>query len=125
MKTLLLIGLGGGLGSMLRYAVSVGITNRFSGSIFPYGTLVVNILGCVLIGVAYGLAARYDWFTPQMRLFLATGICGGFTTFSAFAYENVSLFQSGNYLMAFTYTVASFVLCLIATFAGLWLIKSI
>lgn len=125
MKTLLLIGLGGGVGSMLRYLTSVVVTNRFSVSTFPLGTLVVNVSGCLIIGIAYGMASRYDWFTPQMRLFLATGLCGGYTTFSAFAYENVSLLQSGNHLQAFVYIVASFVLCLLATLLGMWLMRSV
>ena len=123
MKDLLLIGLGGGVGSMLRYLTSVAVTNRFSGSVFPFGTLVVNVLGCIVIGIAYGLASRYDWFTPQMRLVMATGLCGGYTTFSAFAYENLSLLQSENYLLSFVYIVASLALCLVATFLGIWLIK--
>lgn len=122
MKTVLLIGLGGGIGSMLRYLTSTVVANRW-GSLFPYGTFVVNVVGCVVIGIAYGLASRYGWFSPQMRLFLATGVCGGYTTFSAFAYENISLLQGGNYLLALTYIVASVVLCLIATFVGMWFVK--
>lgn len=125
MKNLLLVALGGAVGSGLRYLTSQFVSGRFSESQFPYGTLTVNILGCFLIGVAYAMASRFDWFTPQLRLFVATGICGGYTTFSAFAYENFNLLESGNQLTAFIYIVASFAICLLATGVGVWVVRSI
>jgi CrcB protein len=89
----------------------------------PYGTLTVNFLGCLLIGIVYGVSERFHFFSPQWRLFLATGVCGGFTTFSAFAYENVIMLQHSNLLGFAFYSVISLLLCLMAVFAGLSIIK--
>lgn len=124
MKTLLVIGLGGGLGSMLRYLSTLLVSNRFPATAFPYGTFAVNIVGCLIIGIVYGLAERYDFMTPQWRLFLATGLCGGYTTFSAFAFENVNLLQNGHLLTAFAYITLSVLLCVAASFLGVWVAKS-
>ncbi|MDR2285960.1 MAG: fluoride efflux transporter CrcB [Prevotellaceae bacterium] len=121
MKTLLIVGLGGGLGSMLRYLVTYFVTSRITHlTRFPaiFGTLAVNFAGCLLIGVAIGLSERYEWFSPQMRLFVAAGICGGYTTFSAFAYENISLIRNGNCLVSLIYISVSVVICLFATYIG-------
>jgi CrcB protein len=118
-STLLLIGLGGAIGSILRYLTTRIFVNRMT--ILPvfWGTFAVNVIGCLLIGIVYGLSERYDWFSPQLRLFFATGICGGYTTFSAFAYENVGLLQQGNYVISLVYIFSSIVVCLLATFAGI------
>ena len=121
--TVLLIGFGGFIGTMLRYLTSVFLTKNYSSGLIPYGTFAVNILGCLVIGIAYGLSEKYQFITPQWRLFLATGICGGYTTFSAFAYENISMLQQSNYAGFAVYSISSFVLCLLAVFAGLSLIK--
>ena len=122
MRILLLIGFGGFLGSVLRYLTSIFLTKQFP-SAFPYGTFAVNVLGCLIIGIVYGLSERFSWATPEWRLFLATGFCGGFTTFSAFAFENVKLLQTSDYLTFGIYSTASFIFCLIAVFAGLQLVK--
>jgi CrcB protein len=123
MKSLLLIGLGGGIGSILRYLTTVKIVNRLM--ILPafWGTFAVNVIGCLIIGMVYGLSERYDWFTPQLRLFFATGLCGGYTTFSAFAYENAGLLQQGNYILSLIYIFSSIAVCLIATFIGIAITK--
>lgn len=123
--TVLLIGFGGYIGTMLRYLTSFFLTKQFPSSSIPHGTLVVNILGCLVIGLVYGLSDKYQFFTPQWRLFLVTGICGGYTTFSAFAYENISLLQQSNYTGFAVYSISSFILSLLAAFAGLILIKII
>jgi CrcB protein len=81
-KQLLLVGFGGFIGSVGRYLLSGLITKGFPNS-FPIGTFTVNVLGCLIIGVIYGISERFGWLTQEWRLFLATGICGGFTTFSA------------------------------------------
>ncbi len=117
MRTLLIIGLGGGIGSILRYLVQVYIS-RYVTLAFPVGTLLVNISGCLLIGLLYGLSTRYTVITVEWRLFLITGICGGYTTFSSFSYESISLFKQGNYTYFILYTTLSFVLGLLATVGG-------
>jgi CrcB protein len=122
-RTLLLVGLGGGLGSMLRYLTTYFITSRITRFPAIYGTFAVNFAGCLLIGIAIGLSERYAWFSPQMRWFFATGICGGYTTFSAFAYENISLLRNGNYYASFVYILASVIICFVATFIGFAIVE--
>ncbi|MFM7022090.1 MAG: fluoride efflux transporter CrcB [Flavobacteriales bacterium] len=119
-RILLLIGAGGFIGSILRYLVS-SYFSKFSS--FPLGTLMVNIIGCLVVGLLFGLSERHNWFSGQWQLFLLTGFCGGFTTFSAFAYENIKLLQEGNYLAFAGYTLASVALGLAAVFGGLLLAK--
>jgi CrcB protein len=116
---LLIVGLGGAAGSILRYLTSHLVSGKTT--FFPalLGTFAVNITGCFIIGIVYGLSERFDWLTPQWRLFLATGLCGGYTTFSAFAYENVALWQHGNYATSFAYIFLSIFVCLLATFGGI------
>ncbi|GEO10772.1 fluoride efflux transporter CrcB [Segetibacter aerophilus] len=124
MKTnLILIGLGGALGSIVRYLVSLYVSKQFSSMAFPYGTFAVNVIGCVIIGIVYGMSERFHWLTPTLRLFLVTGFCGGFTTFSAFAYENLQLLQSSNYTGFALYTTLSFIVCIIAVFLGSLVVK--
>jgi CrcB protein len=118
-KTLFLVGLGGGLGSMLRYLATCFVSNRITCVPAIWGTFAVNFTGCLLIGFVIGLSERYAWFSPQIRWFVATGICGGYTTFSAFAYENVNLMRTGNCGLSLIYILASVVVCFSATFAGL------
>ncbi len=124
MKTaLLLVGLGGAIGSMLRYLSTYTIINRFPQIPVIYSTLVVNIIGSFLIGLIFGLSMRYDCISHQWRLFLATGICGGYTTFSAFSHENINLLQSGHYGTCFLYILISVIVCLIATWTGLFITR--
>lgn len=98
-KTLLFVGLGSFLGGISRFGLSRWVQGHGTGN-FPYGTLVVNLLGCLLIGVFYGWFDRARIFDPDLRLLLTVGFCGGFTTFSTFAHEGLSLFQSGNFFAA-------------------------
>ena len=118
LKNLLLVGFGGGLGSILRYVSSLLITTK----IFPYATLAVNITGSFIIGIVFALSIKDAAITNNWKLFLATGICGGFTTFSAFSLENMGLLQSGKYGLAFTYIGLSIVLGIAAIFLGYFLI---
>ena len=118
LKNLLLVGFGGGLGSILRYVSSLLITTK----IFPYATLAVNITGSFIIGMVFALSIKDAAITNNWKLFLATGICGGFTTFSAFSLENMGLLQSGKYGLAFTYIGLSIVLGIAAIFLGYFLI---
>ncbi len=121
-KTLLLVGIGGFLGSISRYLAASFFTRVFP-SPFPYGTFIVNISGCLLIGIFYGLSEHYEWLTPEWRIFLVTGFCAGYTTFSSFAYENINLLQTSEYLTFSLYSIASFVLGLLAVLGGLLLTK--
>ena len=121
MRILLLIGAGGFIGSICRYLVQQFIQNKLV-STFPYGTLGVNITGCFLIGLILALSLK-GYVTNDWRLFLVTGICGGYTTFSAFSMESVALFRSGEMLSGFTYIAGSVLLGLLATFAGIWFTK--
>lgn len=116
-----LVGIGGLLGSIARY-LSASFVIRIVSSAFPYGTFAVNIVGCLIIGVVFGLSERFDWL-PEWRVFLATGFCGGFTTFSSFAYENILLLQDRDYLTFAAYSGLSFILGLLATFIGLALTR--
>ncbi|GGG20353.1 fluoride efflux transporter CrcB [Pontibacter amylolyticus] len=121
MKILLAIGAGSFIGGTCRYLLSQFIQAR-STIPFPFATLTVNIIGCLLIGVVFGLGAK-GGITPDWRLFLATGILGGFTTFSAFSYETVHMLQNGQVSSAIAYVLASVLLGLLATFVGIWLVK--
>jgi len=121
MKIILAIGIGSCIGGVCRYLLSQFIQNKVL-STFPYGTLGVNIVGCFLIGIVFGLSERGN-FTMEWRLFLATGLLGGFTTFSSFSNETVSLLRDGQLWYAFTYIACSVVICLLATFTGISLVK--
>lgn len=118
MKQALLVGLGGALGSIARYLLGGAILHRFPNLKFPLGTFTVNILGCLLIGILAGLAEKRGVLSPDARLFLITGICGGFTTFSAFAQENVFLLRRAESPTALLYIVASVILGILATWLG-------
>ena len=121
-KYIILIGIGGMAGSIARYITATYFA-KFFPSHFPYGTFAVNMIGCLVIGIVFGLSARYSWFTDDWRIFLATGFCGGYTTFSAFALENVQLLQHSNYLTFALYSITSFIFGLLAVFIGLSLVK--
>jgi CrcB protein len=122
MKPLLIIGLGGGIGSIFRYLIQIYIGRSITQA-FPLGTLLVNISGCLIIGLLYGFSAKYAAITVEWRLFLVTGLCGGYTTFSSFSYESISLFKQGNYTYFILYTSLSFVLGLLATVGGIAIVK--
>lgn len=121
MKNLIFVFIGGGLGSILRYGLSKWLNN--SENSFPFGTLVANVIGSLFIGLILGYAAKNDSLSNSQTLLLATGFCGGFTTFSSFAYENHLFLKSGDFLSFSIYTISSFVLGFLAVFAGLYLIK--
>ena len=113
--------LGGGLGSVVRFLVSVAVANRF-GAMFPFATLGINVLGSFLIGVVVALSGeRLSVLSDHGRFFLAVGVCGGFTTFSTFSLESLTILQSGRPLLALVYVVLSVFLCVIGTASGLGL----
>jgi fluoride exporter len=97
--TLLLIGIGGALGSIARYALS-SLVHRLAAPLFPFGTFVVNFTGCVIFGVIVGLAQERFLLRPEARAFLLIGVIGGFTTFSTFAFETFELLRDGQFLWA-------------------------
>ena len=121
MKLAFIVGLGSFLGGSLRYLLSTFIHQKAS-SDFPYGTLAVNLVGCFIIGCLMGLSARWELST-EWKLFLATGILGGFTTFSAFASESSNLFKTGHTAIALTYIAGSVVLGICLAFLGAWLFR--
>lgn len=121
---LLIVALGGSLGSVARYLTVKGIDQRMN-AIYPYGTLTVNLVGSFLIGFFYILALRKTGMTENLRLFLGAGFCGGFTTFSAFAWENFSLLQQKMMGTAFLYTSVSLVAGFSALALGAWIARFI
>jgi len=122
MKNLLLVFVGGGFGSVLRYIIGKYLNNTESG--IPYGTFAVNILGSLLIGIILGMAAKNNTLSQNQTLLLATGFCGGFTTFSTFAYENQVFLKAGDFTSFAVYTIASFVIGFLAVFGGMYFAKS-
>lgn len=123
MKNLILVFIGGGFGSVLRFLIGKWLNNPENG--IPYGTFAANILGSLFIGFILGYAAKSEALTQNHTLLLATGFCGGFTTFSTFAYENHIFLKSGDFLSFALYTIASFTIGFLAVFAGMYLVKFI
>jgi fluoride exporter len=121
-KNILLVGLGGGIGSIARYLCQKWFLNQFPHA-FPVGTFTVNVTGCLLIGIFWGLSFRSFEANEQWKLFLMTGICGGFTTFSAFTLEGIGLLREQKHALFFTYIAGSVLLGLAATYAGMKLTR--
>lgn len=121
MKNLILVFLGGGFGSVLRFVIGKWLNSSENG--IPYGTFAANIIGSFLIGIILGLAAKNETLSQSQTLLLATGFCGGFTTFSTFAYENHAFLKAGDFTGFAIYTIASFVIGFLAVFFGMYLAK--
>ena len=121
MKQLILVFIGGGFGSVLRFIIGKWLNSTENG--IPYGTFTANILGSLLIGIILGIAAKNETLSQSQILLLATGFCGGFTTFSTFAYENHIFLKSGDFTSFALYTIASFVIGFLAVFFGMYLVK--
>ncbi|HRO85830.1 MAG TPA: fluoride efflux transporter CrcB [Niabella sp.] len=122
LKVLLAIGTGSFLGGISRFLLSRFVQNQVISS-FPYGTFVVNIIGCFIIGILYGLFEKDQLLSPEWRMFLTVGFCGGFTTFSTFAGENYSLLKDGNFMYMALYASLSVFLGIMAVWLGNLLIK--
>ena len=116
MTGFIFVGFGGALGAMLRYAISL-VPYKHT---FPIPTLIINIIGALLIGYITGLAVKKN-LSSNILLFLKTGLCGGFTTFSTFSLEAYNLFQSGNYAFAVLYIIFSVIGCIIGVWCGMLL----
>ena len=116
MKSFLLVFLGGGLGSGLRYIITITI-NQYS-KVLPFGTFTVNMLGCLLIGMILGYAQKENTLSSNQTLLLVTGFCGGFTTFSAFANENLELIKNGEIFNLSLYTIGSVLIGILVVFIG-------
>ena len=122
MLNMLAVALGAAIGANLRYGITLWATQRF-GPLFPYGTLLINLLGCLSIGVLLTLASNRLSMSEPMRLLLVTGLLGGFTTFSSFGYETYVMIQEGRWQAAALYVVISVLLGLLAVFIGAALVK--
>ena len=122
MRLELLVALGGAIGSVARYKFGGWVLHQTAAWKFPLGTFLINVLGCLVIGVLAGLAVKEDYFSPEARVFLFTGICGGYTTFSAFGLETFNLLRRDEFMVAGSYVALSLVLGLFALWIGFSLI---
>ena len=121
-KNLILVAVGGAFGSSLRYIIH-WIVSKKTTTLFPMQTFIVNVLGCLLIGLLIGYISKHQSENETLKLLLITGFCGGFTTFSAFGLENVNLIQNQNYQMALIYTSLSLILGILAVGTGIYITK--
>ena len=121
MKSLVLVFIGGGLGSSLRYLISKYL--NFANIAIPYGTLTVNVVGSFILGFVLGLTLKPGQISNSTILFFATGFCGGFTTFSTFAFENQMFLKTGDYFHFSVYSLGSLLIGFTAVFAGIFLSK--
>jgi len=124
-KQIILVALGGGLGSVCRFLISVALpkftlTSPWVVTSFPLATFVINISGCFLVGLISAYFNEHSNLSPNLKLLLIMGFCGGFTTFSTFAFEKVNLIQNGNYTTFFLYVFSSIIIGILAVFLGFW-----
>lgn len=118
MRNLLIVGAGGFIGSSLRYLSQI-LFEKIAGTSFPYGTLFVNIAGSFFIGILFALSEKGNYLTVEWRLFLAVGICGGFTTFSTFALDNVNLLNDQSTPFFLMNVFGSIALAIVAVYLGI------
>jgi CrcB protein len=121
-RNIFLVAIGGGAGSSARYLMQKWIY-QLAPHVFPWGTFLVNVFGCLLIGIFWGLGLRSAAFHEGWKLLLMTGLCGGFTTFSTFALESYGLLNEQRTGILFLYVAGSVLLCLLATFVGILITK--
>ncbi len=111
-KDIILVGIGSGIGGICRYLISLSMSQARNG--FPWGTFTVNVAGCLLIGILWGLTSRFQHLSPSLSLFLMVGFCGGFTTFSTFSKEGLTMLQANNFTMFSIYATGSVALGIMA-----------
>jgi CrcB protein len=121
-KNIFIVLIGGGVGSVFRYLVSLYL-NKYVSINFPFSTFIVNIFGCLLIGIISGLFLKSNYTTPELKLLIVTGFCGGFTTFSAFAHENFNLIESGNFTLSLFYSFLSVFIGVFSVWIGVFISK--
>ncbi|MFZ1787994.1 MAG: fluoride efflux transporter CrcB [Saprospiraceae bacterium] len=124
MKELIAVFIGSGLGGLSRFGLGKWV-DSWHNNHFPFGTFVVNLVACFALGFVIGLADHRQILSPTARLFLAVGFCGGFSTFSTFSSETLTLFQQGHNISLVLYILASVLLCVTATFGGLFIAERI
>lgn len=118
MKQILLVAIGGAIGSVARFKISGWVLHATPNWRFPVGTLAVNVAGCLIAGLLAGMAVKQELFTPEARMFLFTGLLGGFTTFSAFGLETLLLFKRGEPAVAIANVIVSIVVGLLVAWLG-------
>ena len=123
MKILLWVFLGGGLGSSLRYGLHLLFKN--TSSQYPIGTFTANLIGCLLIGIFFGILHKLDVLKGEAHFFFIVGFTGGLTTFSSFALDNVHLFKSGSLLQPLIYPFGSIIMGILMVVIGLWFSKTL
>ncbi len=121
-KTIIYIAIGGAIGSVLRYLMYIFV-NKYWSNNFPLATFLTNVLGCFIIGFILGILEKNNLTDSNLKWFLVTGLCGGFTTFSTFGFENLNLFQNQNSLIALLYIGSSIFLGIISVWLGLFFSK--
>lgn len=121
-KNIFIVLIGGGTGSVFRYLVSLYF-NKWVSFNFPLSTFIINIFGCLLIGIISGLLLKSNYSSPELKLLIITGFCGGFTTFSAFAHENFNLIESGNFILSLFYSFLSVMIGIFCVWIGILMTK--
>lgn len=124
LRTILIVGSGGFIGSVMRYLVQVLMEKTLT-SLFPWGTLIANVSGCFIIGMVFALAEKGNMLSAEWRLFMAVGVCGGFTTFSSFAYNNFMMIREKAFTELFLNVGGSLFLGIAAVYVGIILIRVI
>ena len=123
-RSIFIAGLGGFIGTVLRFLISRYMQLHYM-SVFPWGTFIANILGCFLIGIFFGISEKGNFMSPEWRIFLTVGLCGGFTTFSSFSNDALMLLQNKEILRFALYSGLSFFIGLVTVYVGRTIIKII